>query len=122
MAEEIGKPGELLSPKDMGHFLNEEITQLAKGTELRLRELTQLVTAYAAGEITPEAANKRFEDYYDRWGDALPGGVMITQGHTDKEILSAIGGGTLPFTEREKAAINRVRRTTAEKGPPEILR
>lgn len=99
---EGNKSSDMHSAKDLRHFLDQEITLTTKGADLRIRELTQLVTAYAAGEITPEEANKQFDRYYDKWGDALPGGVMIAQGESDEAILAAIEGtaGAFPFTRR----------------------
>lgn len=76
---------DLLSPTDMLVWLRDEAANVAKAAEMRVREATELVTAYAVGEISPKEANKRFHAYDHRWRDAISG-VSSTQGKTDKEI------------------------------------
>jgi hypothetical protein len=74
-----------LTPADMLHWLKDEASLVAKAAEMRIREATDLVTAYATGEITAAEANKRFYGYSRRWGDAIYG-VSSTEGKTDKQI------------------------------------
>ena len=78
-----------LSPKDMRNWLGREIKDATKALELRVREVTDFVTAYAQGELTPEEADERHSRYYHRWGESLPG-VAASETLTDGEILAAI--------------------------------
>ncbi len=106
-----------LSPKHLRHVLDEEITQVMKGAELRLRELAQISTLAAAGELTPEEATRRYERYHEKWGDALPGGIMMAQGQSDKALLAAIEGGGGSHAGREGR-----RRHTPTRPAPEAER
>ena len=73
----------------MRSWLRQELKDLSKAYELRLKEATELVTAYALGELTPEEADERNWRYHQRWGEALPG-VSSTEAVTDEQILAAI--------------------------------
>jgi hypothetical protein len=77
------------SPKEMQGWLEREIADAAKAMELRLKDASRLVSAYAGGDISPEEAAKRGNEYSTRWGEALPG-VGRSQGMTDQEILAQI--------------------------------
>jgi hypothetical protein len=85
------EPGERehFSVPDMRAWLKEELRNVHKECELRTREATEFVTAYAAGELTPAEAHKRFEQYDERWGDPLAG-VYASSFRTDEEVLKAI--------------------------------
>jgi hypothetical protein len=80
---------EYSSPQDLRRWLRQEMRDIAKASELRLREATEFVMAYAAGEITPEEADERSSRYHHRWDEALPG-VSATDSMTDEQILTAI--------------------------------
>jgi hypothetical protein len=82
-------PEGIPSPDMMRAVLENEIVALSKATDLRLRELTGIVTAYVAGEITPEEMDKRYQQYTHRWDEALPG-VLSARGMTDEEIIHQI--------------------------------
>jgi hypothetical protein len=62
---------------------------MAKAFELRLKEATDLVTAYSLGDLTPEQADERSWRYQHRWGEALSG-ASVSDGVTDEQILSKI--------------------------------
>ena len=101
--EEEGIP-EYLSPADMRDWLRQEIKDSAKALELRVREATDLVTAYSAGEITAEEADERQSRYHHRWGEALLG-ATVSQGITDEQILAKIDSVKRPFvTPRDISA------------------
>ena len=85
------QPADILSVEDVKHFLDWETTAVMKAAELRLRELQGLVAAYATGEVTPSQAMERFDQYQDRWGEALPG-VWQVRGVADETILATIDG------------------------------
>jgi hypothetical protein len=64
---------DFLSPKEMQNWLLQEIRDSAKAHELRVNDATELATAYALGELTPEQAHERFIQHNTRWGEAIPG-------------------------------------------------
>lgn len=64
-----------LTPKEMVEWAQIELRVVAKGAELRARELLDLTTRYSAGEITAEKADELQSRYYHRWGKAMPGAV-----------------------------------------------
>jgi hypothetical protein len=78
-----------LSPEDIQQWLRQEISDSAKALELRVKEASEFVTAYAAGKITPAEAEEKHWRYQHRWGEALPG-VHSGENITDQQILRAI--------------------------------
>ncbi len=71
----------------MQGWLEREIADIMKATELRIKDAARLVGKYASGEISrDEAADLSFQ-YTNRWGDALPG-VFRSQGMSDEAILA----------------------------------
>ena len=78
-----------LSAADMRSWLGEEIRNVLKETELRLRDATAFTTAYAAGELTPKEAHKRWRRYESRWPEAL-GGISASSYKSDDDILAAM--------------------------------
>lgn len=82
-------PHDMLSPDEMKGWLAQEIRDSAKAHELRVREATDFVTAYASGKIGAEEASARLLRYDRRWGEALPG-VTTTESLSDERILEAI--------------------------------
>lgn len=98
---------EHLSVQDMQKWLRQELADLAKATELRTRQATDLVAAYSAGELSPKEAERRFTEYGERWGEALPG-THAFAGATDAEILAAIDETRRPdFIERFRTRTDR---------------
>jgi hypothetical protein len=73
----------------MKGWLDREITDIQKAAELRIREATGFVTAYALGEITAEDAARLSNKYDERWEAPLPG-VFRSRGLSDDEILAKI--------------------------------
>jgi hypothetical protein len=84
------------SPQDMRLWAQQEIKDVTKAVELRIRELTDLVTNYSAGEITPKEADERKDRYEHRWGEALRG-CSTGPNVTDEEILTKIDGTRTPY-------------------------
>jgi hypothetical protein len=78
-----------LSPEEMQGWLKEEIRDSSKAHELRIKEATDFVSAYASGTISAEEAAERLLRYDRRWGEALYG-ATASPGLSDKAILSAI--------------------------------
>jgi hypothetical protein len=83
------------------------VGRFGKMTELRTREATELVAAYASGGLSPKEAENRFVQYSERWPEALPG-THTFKGASDAQILAAIDETRRPdFPERQ---IERYRR------------
>lgn len=78
-----------LTPKDMDQWAQQEMKDVTKAFELRLRELTNLAAEYSAGNTTPKQADEMHSRYYHRWGEALPG-HSASDGVTDEQLLAAI--------------------------------
>src|SRR6185312_1311858 len=76
-------------PKGMSVWLQQEISDIQRAAELRIKEATAFVTAYAIGEISPKEAEERSYRYSRRWGDVIPG-VGNTGGMSDEQILSTL--------------------------------
>ncbi len=75
-----------LTPDELLDTLRREVIAINRAAELRVRELTVLVTDYARGRLSPEEANERFSRYSGRWGDPIHG-VSVVEGKTDAQIL-----------------------------------
>jgi hypothetical protein len=73
----------------MKEWLASEIADVRRAAELRIKEATGFVTAYAKGEISAAEAAERCYEYECRWGEALPG-VWRSQGVPDEVILQKI--------------------------------
>jgi hypothetical protein len=91
---------ETLSPEDMRGWLQQELRDLLKATELRIQDATDFVTAYAAGNISEEQMRERRSVYLDRWGDSPIPGVTTHEGMTNAEIIKRIDDA-LPAAVRE---------------------
>jgi hypothetical protein len=82
---------DLLTPVEMLESLQDEVLTVTRAAELRLRELTEIVTAYTKGALTPEEANERYYRHSSRWRDAIHGGLVVPPGGiSDEEILRSI--------------------------------
>lgn len=77
------------SPKEMSEWLEREIADIVRASELRIRDAETFVTAYGRGDISSEETEKRGYEYSQRWGDALPGRFR-SKGMSDEEILAEI--------------------------------
>jgi hypothetical protein len=78
-----------LSPKEMQEWLLQELQDSTKAHELRVTSATEIATAYALGELTPEQAHERFVRHSVRWGEALPG-THAFKFSSDDQLLAAI--------------------------------
>src|ERR1035438_3550884 len=81
------KSNDDLTPQDMRAWLQQEVRDLTKAFELRLKDATDFVTAYAVGELTPREAKERLGRYQYRWGDSPIPGVSTEESMTTREIL-----------------------------------
>lgn len=89
MADEEPIFNATLSPQEMQGWLRDEIRDSAKAHELRAKEATEFVTAYASGKISAEEAEERLYQYDKRWGEALYG-ATASPGVSDEAIVRAI--------------------------------
>jgi len=96
-----------MSVKDMQGWLQEELRDSAKAHELRDKDATEFVTAYAEGKLTPEEVSQRLYEYDRRWGEALYG-ASTSAGLSDEEILRRIDEA------RDEAFGNRTHRLADE--------
>ena len=78
-----------LSPQEMREWALQESRDSAKAHELRVKEATDLATAYASGEIDAQEADKRLKQYDRRWGEALFGTSAIGNA-SDEQIVQEI--------------------------------
>jgi hypothetical protein len=78
-----------VTPADLAAWLQQEIKELTKATELRLAEATDFVTAFAAGRITSDEAQARLLRYQDRWGESPIFGVIVGE-KTNEEIIKEL--------------------------------
>jgi len=87
--KETSNAPEYPSPEEMQGWLEREIADAARATELRIKEASSFVAAYTRGEISAGEAADRGYQYSCRWGEVLPG-VWRSRGMTDEEILAKI--------------------------------
>jgi hypothetical protein len=78
------------TPEELRRWLQQEVRDVMKGAELRIKDATDFVTAYAVGAISPEAASERKTTYECRWGDAMPRGIETKEGMANEDILRQI--------------------------------
>ncbi len=81
-----GSEEAVLTTVEMRQWLQREVREVLKATELRVKDATEIVTAYAVGDLTPQAAMERFDQYNKRWNEPIPG-IVTSEGMTDDEIL-----------------------------------
>jgi hypothetical protein len=87
--DESSEKADFPSSKAMQGWLEREISDIARATELRIKDATRFVNAYARGELSADEAAEQSFKYADRWGEALPG-VPISVALSDDEILKRI--------------------------------
>jgi hypothetical protein len=80
---------EPLSPRDIELWVRQEVADVEKASELRVKELKELARAYSAGDISPEQADALHSRYHERWREALPGAVT-GPGISDERILELV--------------------------------
>ena len=88
------------TPEDMRQWLQQELRDLTKATELRVKDATDFVTAYALGKITAEEAADRLSRYQYRWGDSPIPGVATEENTPNDEILRRLDDGLPPTVKR----------------------
>jgi hypothetical protein len=89
-------------------WLRLEVAKIVKEADMRTREATEFVTAYAIGEINAREANSRLDAYNMQWGDALKG-ISLQPNMTDEEVKKAI--------QKEKKWLARPLKSASDKEP-----
>src|SRR5580704_9614515 len=89
--EEATDKPDYLSPKEMRDWALQELRDSTKAHELRVQSATQIATAYALGELTPDQAHERMFQHDHRWGEAIPG-THAFPASTDEQLLASIDG------------------------------
>jgi hypothetical protein len=86
-----GEPeeSEHLSIHALRQWLAQELKDLDKARDLRIKDANGLVDAYSRGELTAAQASDRLIAYEDRWGEALPGAHAMAH-LTDDAIIAKI--------------------------------
>jgi hypothetical protein len=95
-ADEFGP----LTPADMVQWLQQEVRDVTKASELRIQEATKFVTDFALGKISEEELLNRKSIYAARWGDETIPGVLSEEGMTNGEIMRRVDA-TLPRSVQE---------------------
>jgi len=86
MEMSMAKADTTLTPTDLRQWLNQEVRDVMKAAELRIKDATDFVTLYATGEISPSEAMRRVEQYDNRWREPILG-VTTEENMTNAEIL-----------------------------------
>jgi hypothetical protein len=98
-----------LSADGMREWLAREKADVARATELRIKEATAFVEAYTNREVSQEQLEQHLLEYSRRWGEALPG-VGRSGGLSDEEILGRIDA-TRHWQEGKKSPVRSSRRS-----------
>lgn len=77
------------SLSDLRAWLDQELQDLDRVHALRIKEATGIVEAVAHGEASADEGIERINEYFERWGEALPG-AHAKPHWTDKQILERI--------------------------------
>jgi hypothetical protein len=73
MADESEVDTDEMTPAYMREWLESEVQEVMKAAHLRIKDATDFVTRFAAGELSAAEANERYRTYFFRWPEALPG-------------------------------------------------
>ena len=92
-----------VSVEEMKTYLKDEIREVRRAADLRIREFTDFTNAYAAGELTPEQAMDKFHRHMDKWGDSFPGLMPHDSNLSDAQIIAGMEKGEESHMTREKA-------------------
>lgn len=119
VTDETDEPAPL-SLREMREWLSQELKDLEKARELRIREATALVESHANGELSPRETRDRLMRYEDRWGEALPGTHAMAH-LTDEMIVAKIDSTHATQDARSEEYHRRMARY-AYRGLPETQR
>lgn len=78
---------EKLTPEDVRQWQQQEVFEVMRAAELRVKEATDLAMQYATRKITPDEVLQRMNDYDTRWSPAMVAGINETMNNA--EILRA---------------------------------
>jgi hypothetical protein len=102
-----------LTPQQMRVWLQQEIRDLTKAFELRVKDATDFATAYAVGRLTPGEAMARLERYEYRWGDSPVPGVVVQEGMSNEQIVRRLDTKLAPEV---RATIKEAMRRSSKHG------
>jgi hypothetical protein len=105
------------SVEDLKFWLSQELKDIEKARELRIKEATGIVDSVLRGELTPDEGFSRTNEYENRWGEALPG-ARAKPGVTDDEIIARIDRANSDDDARTDAIQRRVRTRLPSLSPP----
>lgn len=84
-----GENWSFLDAEEMSEWLKDEISDIRRAAELRIKDATDFVTAYAGG-ISRKKAEDLFFAYTQRWGDVIPGVGYPPEDMSDEQILETL--------------------------------
>jgi hypothetical protein len=87
--QESADADKYLSARDMSWWLKDELRNVTKECELRIREATELATAYSIGDLTPKQADELYIRYQNRWDLPLMG-LGASNYSSDEAIIKAL--------------------------------
>ncbi len=77
---------DVYTPAELRQWLEREVRDVMKAAELRMKDASDFVTAYAVGEISDKEAAERMARYNNRWRESILG-VTVEEGMSNEEIL-----------------------------------
>ena len=108
------KPGKQESTvKDLQLWLSQELRDIEKARELRIKEATGIVDSVVKGDLTPDEGLDLTNEYEDRWGEALPGALALP-GLADEDIIARINQAN----SADDARMETIRRRTKPRLSP----
>jgi hypothetical protein len=100
--------------KDLQRWLAQELMDIAKARQLRIKEATGIVDSVLKGTITADEGFDLTNEYEDRWGEALPGALALP-GLTDEQIIARIDQAH----RDDDARMEGIRRRAKTRPPPD---
>jgi hypothetical protein len=97
------------TPEEYRAWLQQEVRDLKKVSELRIQEATEFVNAFSEGKIKAEQAEERLARYFDRWGNNPLTGVTYDE-HTPNEEIAR----RMEAADREESMEDMIKRRRQE--------
>ncbi len=81
-------------PANLGELLEwytNEVEDVTRAAQLRLRHATKVISDYREGAITFDEAKEAVSAHYDKWSAIFPGEIeSIVRGQSDEKINAAL--------------------------------
>ncbi len=97
------------SIEDLQQWLTQELRDLEKARELRIKEATGIVDSVVKGKLTPSEGFHLTNEYEDRWGEAIPGACALPN-LTDEQLIARIDQARIDDDDRTDRNRRRLRR------------